>query len=127
MLTFRQGARRFKMKAAWAGGAFIATALFTALTFEKKNVVTAVLFGALAVTTSTHNLFSLLSAGALVEPKFRAITFGVRAAAMSAGILVGAFVGGMIVEETGGFQWVMPLSAVAIFLSGVAALFCGIS
>lgn len=125
LVVFRASARRFKMKAAWAGGAFIGAALFTGLYFVQASVGALLLFSALAVTTSTHNLFSLLSAGALIEPKFRAITFGVRAAAMSAGILLGALFGGMIAGRNDGFRWIMVYSAGAIFLSGVAAVFAG--
>lgn len=125
LIVFRATARRLKMKAAWAGGAFVGAALFVGLYFVQASLAALLLFSGLAVTTSTHNLFSLLSAGALIEPKFRAITFGVRAAAMSTGVFLGALAGGMVAGKADGFRWIMVLSAAAVFLSGVAALFAG--
>ncbi len=125
IIVFREKARKFRMTTAWAGGAFIGTAICVSLMFVDKKIPAMVLLGTLDVTESTHGLFSLLSAGSLVEPKYRATTFGVRAACSHTGVLLGSVAAGMVYQQTGGIRWVMLWSGICCFASGVAAIASG--
>lgn len=125
IIVFRMNARKFSMPVAWVGGALIGTGVFIGLKFAVFRVQALLLFSALALTTSTHNLFSLLAAGAYVEPRLRGTVFGVRAAAGSTGTFIGAFVGGAIAQATNGFDWVMLFCAFGVCISGIAAAFGG--
>ncbi len=123
--VFRMNARRFTMPVAWVGGAIIGTGVFIALKWTVSQVQALILFAVLAVTTSTHNLFSLLAAGAYVEPRLRGTVFGVRAACGATGTFIGAFVGGAIAMSTKGFDWVMLFCAFGVGISAFAAAFGG--
>lgn len=123
-LVFRKGARKFTMTIAWTFGAFIGSGIFFALVFVKDRWAGLILFSALDITSSTNNLFTLLSCGSLVLPKYRATSFSIRAGALNLGVLIGAAMGGFIAEK-GGWRWVMMQSAVSCLASGFAAGFAG--
>ena len=124
-IVFRKNASRFTMPVLWVFGGAVGTAAFLALKFAVYQVTALLLFAALAITTSTHNLFSLMAAGAYVEPRLRGTVFGVRAACGATGGFIGAFVGGAISEATTGFDWVMLFCAISVGLSTIAAAFGG--
>lgn len=83
-------------------------------------------FGFLVVATSSHNYFSLVAGGALVEePRHRPAAFGIRAASLQLGWLIGN-VGAAIASSGGrGFRPVMLMSAVACGCAAIAALVVG--
>lgn len=109
---------------AWACGAFFGSLLFFVLMFVTTKWPAMFIFSALYLTTSTHNLFSLLCCGSLVLPKYRGTSFSVRAGALNLGILVGTMLAGFI-TGTDGWRWVMFHSSNACFASGLAAAFSG--
>ena len=109
----------------WLSGTIIGSGIFCTLKFVRSPVPVMLLFGALAITTSTHNLFSLLAAGGYVEPKLRGTVFGVRAACGSMGVFIGALAGGKLSMMQGGFDGVMLFCAMAVAASGIFAVCSG--
>ena len=125
IIVFRKSASRCTMPVLWVCGGALGTGVFVALKFTKYQVTALLMFAALSITTSTHNVFSLLAAGAYVEPRLRGTVFGVRAACGATGGFIGAFVGGAIADVTGGFDWVMLFCAMSVGVSTIAASFSG--
>ena len=109
----------------WVGGSFLGCGIFVSLFFITNKNPALVLLGSTALVSSTHNLFSLLAAGSLVEPKYRATSFGVRAACLQIGLLIGSVAGEFIAQGKHGIQSVMLLSACTSFLAGIAAACLG--
>lgn len=126
ILVFRENAGKFTMPVAWVGGALFGGVIFAILKFVTFQGTAIALFSALSITTSTHGLFSALSTGAYVEPKYRGTSFGARSAFMNIGILIGAIAGGILAQSTKAFEWIMVWSSVATFLSAIAAFLSGL-
>ena len=125
-LVFRPGARKFTMTVAWAQGSFFGTCLLFALIWLRylDKYVALISISLLYVTVSTHSLFSLLSCGSLVLPKYRATSFAVRASISNVGILIGAAVSGYI-TTAGNWGWVFLFCSTACSASAFAAAFAG--
>ncbi len=125
IFVYHKDRHEVMMPLLWVSGTIIGSFTFFTLKFVRSGVPAMLLFGTLAITTSTHNLFSLLAAGGYVEPKLRGTVFGVRAACGSMGVFIGAFVGGKISEMGEGFDYVMLFCAMAVAVSGMAAALGG--
>lgn len=123
--VFHKSRQDVMMPLLWTAGSIFGSLTFFALKWVRSRVPAMLLFGTLAITTSTHNMFSLLAAGGYVEPKLRGTVFGVRAACSSIGVFIGAFVGGNISMMSKGFDYVMLFCALAVAVSGIAAAFGG--
>ena len=125
-LVFRRGAHKFSMTVAWGQGSFFGACLFLGLVWlrDLSAQVAVVAISLLYVTTSTHNLFSLLSCGSLVLPKYRATSFAVRASIHNIGILIGTLISGYI-TTAGNWGWVFLYCSTACAASGFAAAFAG--
>lgn len=125
-LVFRTGARKFTMTVAWAQGSFFGAIIFFALIWIRhlNAHICLAAISLLYVTTSTHNLFSLLSCGSLVLPKYRATSFAVRASIHNIGIFIGTLVSGYI-TMAGNWGWVFLYCSTACGASAFAAAFAG--
>mmetsp|Transcript_12177 Transcript_12177/g.37124 ORF Transcript_12177/g.37124 Transcript_12177/m.37124 type:complete len:508 (-) Transcript_12177:48-1571(-) len=105
----------------WTLGLLLGAGILTGLYFTNTKNVALVLLGFLSVTSSVHSFFSLITMGALVEPRLRAAAFGLRAMALHLGWLLGAVAGGLLADGPG-YREVMILAAVS---SLAAAMFAG--
>lgn len=124
LIVFREKSSKKMMSIVWFVSSMLGFGLFFALFFTEDKNRALVLFGFLAITTATHNQFSLIAAGALVEPRLRSTAFGCRAASLHIGLLIGSITGGVISQITS-FRGVMLLSAVATAASGFVTLAIG--
>ncbi len=125
IVVFHNDKQHLFMPIFWVSGALLGAIVFYALKWVKDQVPALILFGLLAITASTHHLFSLCTCGGYVEPKLRGTVFGVRAACGSVGVLVGAFVGGSIASSMEGFDFVMLFCSLACAVSAIAAALGG--
>lgn len=125
IVVFHNDKQNVFMPIFWVSGALLGAVAFYALKWVKDRVPALILFGLLAITTSTHHLFSLCTCGGYVEPKLRGTVFGVRAACGSVGVFIGAFVGGSIANSMEGFDFVMLFCSMACAVSGIAAALGG--
>lgn len=123
-LVFGKNARKLTMTVAWSCSAFFGTAVFFGLVFVNARWSALFLFSVLDITTSTNNLFTLLTCGSLVLPEHRGTAFSIRAGMLNLGVLIGLSFGGFIVELSG-WQGTMLHSGVTCFASGLAAAFAG--
>lgn len=125
IIVFHNDMQHVFMPVFWVLGALLGAVAFYALKWVKDSVPALILFGLLAITASTHHLFSLCTCGGYVEPKLRGTVFGVRAACGSVGVFIGAFVGGSIAKSMQGFDFVMLFCSLACAVSAIAAALGG--
>lgn len=129
-LVFTRVLKKFGMTVFWVLELLIGSGLFVALYFVSKGTAgrdrALLLFGFVVIASVSHNFFSLIAGGALVkEPRLRPAAFGVRAASLHLGLLLGSLVAAFISDGSLGFRPVMLVSAAAAAAAAVAAFVVG--
>lgn len=129
-LVFTQVLKKFGMTVFWVLELLIGAGLFVALYFvsrgpdERDRAL--VLFGFVVIASVSHNFFSLVAGGALVkEPRLRPAAFGIRAACLHLGLLLGSLIAAFISDGSRGFRPVMLMSAAAALAAAAAAFVVG--
>lgn len=117
-VAFSSGCSPYGMPVIWAAEMLLGVSLFTSLYWISNKNVALVVFGFLSVAVSSQNFFSLVSAGALPdEPRLRPAAFGVRAACLNIGALIGTVVAALVADGEDGFRPVMLLCACSLGLA----------
>lgn len=112
----------------WVGELFFGSALFVALFFIRTQILAFVAFSAIAIAVSSQSFFNLIAASALPpEPHLGSLTFGIRAACLHTGELIGSLVAAFLERknESGGFRSIMLLCAAAVGTAALAAIGVG--
>eukprot|EP00173_Palmaria_palmata_P004206 Plantae.Rhodophyta-Palmaria_palmata.ctg5242.p1 GENE.Plantae.Rhodophyta-Palmaria_palmata.ctg5242~~Plantae.Rhodophyta-Palmaria_palmata.ctg5242.p1 ORF type:complete len:424 (-),score=78.42 Plantae.Rhodophyta-Palmaria_palmata.ctg5242:554-1825(-) len=128
ILAFSSAVRSFGVTLFWVLELLIGSALFVALYFVRTQLVAFLVFSSIAIAISSQGFFNLVATGALPpHPRLRTLTFGIRAASLHSGELVGSLIAAILERknENDGFRRLMLFCAIALGASALAAIGVG--